>query len=169
MLLVDPLIPDAATVEIVNALATVEAALLPASDEYPLDTRWFNGRPVRPSKVITMTVTAYTPDEISCGASADGITSSNHSVFTNSMRLVAADTRILPLGSMVTVPGYADGSIVPVLDRGGLIKGNRLDVLFSSNTVARKWGVKKLSITVWEYADGKPAEDWRAIRDSRRQ
>lgn len=134
---------------------------------FPPDTRWFNGRPVRPLKTITMTVTAYTPDEISCGASADGITASLHSVWTNAMRLVAADSRVLPLGSMVSVPGYAEDSIVPVLDRGGKIKGNRLDILYPDNTTARKWGTQKLKVTVWAYADGKPAEDWRAIRDSR--
>lgn len=140
----------------------------PQIESFPADTRWFNGRPVRPSRTITMTVTAYTPDEISCGSSADGITASLHSVWTNAMRLVAADSKVLPLGSMVTVPGYADDSIVPVLDRGGKIKGNRLDVLYADNTTARKWGRQKLTVTVWTYADGKPAEDWRAIRDSRK-
>ncbi|MGE3108502.1 MAG: 3D domain-containing protein [Phycisphaerales bacterium] len=138
-----------------------------AEPYYPPETKWFNGRAVRPGRTITMVVTAYTPDEISCGEFADGITSSNHSVYTNGMRLVAADSRVLPLGSMISVPGYAEGKIVPVLDRGGKIKGNRLDVLFADNATARKWGKKTLTVTVWEYADGKPAEDWRAIRDSR--
>src|SRR5687768_6326538 len=32
--------------------------------------RWFNGRPVRPQRTMTMTVTAYSPDERSCGLSA---------------------------------------------------------------------------------------------------
>jgi len=145
-----------------------EEAEASSIEAYPPDTRWFNGRPVRPTKVITMLVTAYTPDEISCGASADGVTASLHSVWTNAMRLVAADSKVLPLGSMISVPGYADNSIVPVLDRGGKIKGNRLDVLFADNPTARKWGAQKLKITVWAYVDGQPAEDWRAIRDSRK-
>lgn len=151
-------------------LGAVEDAVGVPVDEtyYPPETRWFNGRPVKPAKTITMVVTAYTPDEISCGESADGITSSNHSVWTNGMRLVAADSRVLPLGSIITVPGYAGDAIVPVLDRGGKIKGKRLDVLFADNATARSWGKKTLTVTVWEYADGRPAEDWRAIRDSRK-
>lgn len=131
------------------------------------ETRWFNGRPVRPARTIWMRVTAYSPDERSCGKWADGKTATMHSVWTNGMRLVAADTRILPFGSMVSVPGYAEGEVVPVLDRGGAIKGARLDVLYPTHEIARRWGVQWLPVTVWEYADGRPADDFRRIRDSR--
>jgi 3D (Asp-Asp-Asp) domain-containing protein len=131
------------------------------------EVRWFNGRPVRPARQVTMLVTAYSPDERSCGRWADGKTASLHSVETNGGRLVAADTAVLPLGSMVSVPGYAGGRIVPVLDRGGRIKGNRLDVLYPTHDVARRWGAQRLTVTVWEYADGLPPPDWRRIRDSR--
>lgn len=132
-----------------------------------LSIRWFNGRPVRPAKTMTMVVTAYSPDEISCPGTADNITASLHHVQTNAFRSVAADTRLLPLGSMVSVPGYDDGQIVPVLDRGGAIKGRRLDVLYPTHERARQWGVQRLTVTVWEYADGLPAGDWRAQRDGR--
>lgn len=142
-------------------------APLPPGLHADTSIRWFNGRPARPKLVVWMTVTAYSPDSRSCGDSADGITASLHAVETNAHKLVAADTRILPLGSMISIPGYDTDRIVPVLDRGGAIKGNRLDVLFPTHEAARKWGVKKLPVTVWEYADGKPAESWRRIRDSR--
>jgi 3D (Asp-Asp-Asp) domain-containing protein len=134
-----------------------------------LDTsvRFFNGRPMRPARTMTMVVTAYSPDERSCGDSADGITASLHHVTTNGHRLVAADRRVLALGSKISIPGYDGGEIVPVLDVGGAIKGNRLDVLFPTHEQARAWGVRRLKVVVWEYADGKPAENWRAIRDSR--
>lgn len=118
--------------------------------------RYFDGRPIRPVKTMWMTVTAYSPDERSCDDSADGYTATNHSVWTNAMRLVAADTSLLPFGSMLTVPGYADGEVVPVLDRGGAIKGRRLDVLYPTHEIARKWGRQRLQVTVWEFADGKP-------------
>ena len=129
--------------------------------------RFFNGRPVRKARTIWMTVTAYSPDSRSCGDSADGITASLHRVETNGFKLVAADSRILPLGSMITVPGYDSDRVVPVLDRGGAIKGYRLDILFPTHEQARKWGVKKLPITVWEYADGLGHGDWRKTRDSK--
>lgn len=131
---------------------------------YPPGTRFFNGRPIRPARNIWMTVTAYSPDHRSCGDSADGITATLHSVHTNGHRLVAADPRVLRYGSMITVPGYDQGRVVPVLDCGGKIKGNRLDVLFPTHEQARRWGVKRLRVTVWEYADGKPAENPRKVR-----
>ncbi len=138
--------------------ATMDADL-PPDAAISSDIRWFNNRPVRPVRTMTMIVTGYSPDERSCGASADGITASGYSVWTNGMKLVAADTRVLPFGSLVSVPGYGeDGEIVPVLDRGGKIKGNRLDVLFPTHEMAMQWGVRTLDVVVWEYADGLPAD-----------
>lgn len=140
-------------------------ALEAADPMVPEDAlRWFNGRPVRPAKTVWMTVTAYSPDHRSCGIFADGKTATLHSVWTNGMRLVAADPEVLPMGSMLTVPGYASDTIVPVLDKGGAIKGARLDVLYATHGTARKWGVQRLPVTVWEYADGLPAPDPRKER-----
>jgi 3D (Asp-Asp-Asp) domain-containing protein len=118
------------------------------------EIRYFNGRPVRPVKTYWMTVTAYSPDERSCGKWADGITASNKSVWTNAMQLVAADTRLLPFGSLLTIEGYADNQIVPVEDRGGAIKGMRLDLLYATHREALQWGVQRMPVTVWEYIDG---------------
>tara|TARA_Y100000589_G_scaffold330198_1_gene379054 strand:- start:1212 stop:1829 length:618 start_codon:yes stop_codon:yes gene_type:complete len=113
----------------------------------------YNGRPLRALKTIKMKVTAYSPDERSCGKWADGITASGYSVWTNAGKLVAADTHLLPYGTLLTVPGYNGSKPVPVLDIGGKIKGNRLDVLYPTHAIARRWGVQELAVTVWEYAD----------------
>ncbi|MCK6476053.1 MAG: 3D domain-containing protein [Phycisphaerales bacterium] len=126
--------------------------------------RWFNGRPVRPVGRMTMTVTAYSPDANSCGDSADGLTATLHNVSTNASVLVAADPRVLRYGSMISVPGYDNGQIVPVLDCGGKIRGRRLDVLFPTHEQAKAWGVRRLEVVVWGYADGKPAVDPRRLR-----
>lgn len=115
--------------------------------------RYYDGRPIRPVKRMWMTVTAYSPDARSCGVFADGKTASMKSVWTNGGCLVAADSTVLPLGSLVSVPGYAANMVVPVLDRGGKIKGPRLDVLYPTHEVAMSWGVQRLPVTVWEYAD----------------
>lgn len=122
----------------------------------PVDTeiRYFNGRAVRPAKTLWMTVTGYSPDERSCGKWADGITASNKSVWTNAMQLVAADTRILPFGSLLSIDGYAGDQIVPVEDRGGAIKGMRLDLLYPTHEEALQWGIKHMPVTVWEYVEG---------------
>lgn len=111
-----------------------------------------------------MIVTAYSPDAQSCGPFADGQTATLHSVRTNAGHLVAADTAVLPFGSLVSVPGYDHGHVVPVLDRGGAIRGHRLDVLFPTHEAALAWGVRELEVTVWAYADGGPATDPRAAR-----
>jgi 3D (Asp-Asp-Asp) domain-containing protein len=111
-----------------------------------------------------MRVTAYSPDHRSCGEFADGQTATLHSVWTNGMRLVAADPKVLPYGTMLTVPGYADNEIVPVLDCGGAIKGARLDLLYPTHERALQWGVQDLRVVIWEYADGKPAPNPRKVR-----
>lgn len=132
---------------------TQQSAAAESSARVHVDRPTFDGRPIRPVKRMSMLVTAYSPDERSCGIHADGITASGYSVWTNGMKLVAADTRLLPFGSIVTIPGYHGGKPVPVLDRGGKIKGNRLDVLYPTHEIARQWGAQRLEVTVWEYAD----------------
>jgi 3D (Asp-Asp-Asp) domain-containing protein len=156
--------PDIASMEGRVVLASLTESPRPVegattTSDLPLTMRWFDGRPVRPARTIWMTVTAYSPDARSCGKYADGKTATLHSVWANGMKLVAADTRILPYGSMVSVPGYDSERIVPVLDCGGAIKGHRLDLLMPTHGMARAWGVKRLPVVVWEYADGKPATD----------
>jgi 3D (Asp-Asp-Asp) domain-containing protein len=153
--------PVAASIEQLVAWQTAGDPPLP--DHHPWEemqqatpaaaTPTFNGRPIRKARAIRMLVTAYSPDEQSCGIFADGITASGFSVYTNGMKLVAADTRLLPFGSIVSVPGYNGGRPVPVLDRGGKIRGRRLDVLYPTHQRALQWGSQHLEVTVWEYAD----------------
>jgi 3D (Asp-Asp-Asp) domain-containing protein len=130
----------------------------------PSQTRWFNGRPVRPAKTMRMLVTGYSPDERSCPGTADNLTATLHHVRTNAYRLVAADTNVLPFGSMLSIPGYDQSQIVPVLDRGGAIKGHRLDLLFATHEEALQWGRRWITITVWEFADGQPMVNPRTLR-----
>lgn len=142
---------------VAKPLGLVSLAVSEPTNATP-EVRYFNGRPVRAARTISMLVTAYSPDAQSCGESADGITASGYSVWTNGMKMVAADTNVLPFGTLISVPGYDDANIVPVLDRGGAIKGNRLDVLYPTHERAVKWGAQRLDVTVWEYADGLPGD-----------
>lgn len=133
---------------------TGETPVLPVLEEaQALDssTRWFDGKMIRPSRVIYMTVTGYSPDARSCGKFADNKTATMYSVWTNGMNLVAADPKLLPYWSMISIPGYASNDIVPVLDCGGAIKGNRIDLLYPTHKLARQWGVRSLPVTVWEF------------------
>lgn len=133
---------------------TAEPAEIQADDTHE-DTsiRWFDGRAVRPVRTVYMTVTGYSPDARSCGIYADNKTSIMYSVWTNGMNLVAADPRVLPYRSLISVPGYASSEIVPILDCGGAIKGNRLDLLYPTHELAMQWGVRQLPVTIWEYVD----------------
>lgn len=129
---------------------TAEPAEIAPTD---LSVRWFDGRQVRPVRTIYMTVTGYSPDARSCGKYADNKTAIMYSVWTNGMNLVAADPRVLPYRSLISVPGYAGSEIVPVMDCGGAIKGNRLDLLYPTHEMALQWGIRQLPVTVWEYVD----------------
>lgn len=112
----------------------------------------FDHRPIRPVYTRTMKTTAYSPDERSCGKWADGITASGKSVWMNGGRLVAADRKV-PYGTILTIPGYNNGKPVQVWDRGGKIKGNRLDVLYPTHEVAMRWGVQDLPVVFWEFVE----------------
>ena len=131
------------------SLSIIEEKPVDATDS---DIRYFDGRPIRPVKTISMIVTAYSPDWRSCAPFDDGITASGYSVATNGGQLIAADKRF-KFGTLLSVPGYNQNLPTPVLDRGGAIKGNRLDVLYPTHEIARKWGRQRLDVVVWEYMD----------------
>jgi 3D (Asp-Asp-Asp) domain-containing protein len=59
---------------------------------------------------------------------------------------VAADTSVLPFGAIVQVPGYGYGRVE---DRGGAIKGRKLDLWFPTHEEARQWGRKRMNVRVW--------------------
>ncbi len=88
-------------------------------------------------------VSAYCPLACCCGGYADGRTASGH-IIQKGDKFVAAPVRF-PYGTMINVPGYER---VPVLDRGGAIKGNKLDVFFFDHDAALQWGRQSLSVTI---------------------
>jgi 3D (Asp-Asp-Asp) domain-containing protein len=114
-------------------------------------TAWKASGQETSSTTRTMTVTAYCPCAKCCGRYADGITASGQPVTANRGRFVAAD-RSLPFGTLVSVPGYNEGRPVPVLDRGGAIRGNHLDVFFPTHAEALRWGRQTLRCTIGEVA-----------------
>jgi 3D (Asp-Asp-Asp) domain-containing protein len=59
---------------------------------------------------------------------------------------IAADTRRYPFGTIMYVPGYGWGE---VHDKGSGIKGNRLDLFFSSHQKAVEWGRRTLKVKVY--------------------
>jgi 3D (Asp-Asp-Asp) domain-containing protein len=60
----------------------------------------------------------------------------------------AAADRRYSFGTQMIVPGYNNGRAVEVLDRGGVIRGERLDVFFHSHQEALNWGVRYLDVKI---------------------
>ena len=87
------------------------------------------------------TATAYCPCRKCCGKS-DGITASGTRATAG--RTIAADTSKLPFGTKV----YINGHEYVVEDRGGAIKGNKIDIFFSSHAEALKYGKKKVELFI---------------------
>ena len=99
-------------------------------------------------QTVQMRVTAYCPCPKCCGNYSDGITASGHEISQGD--LFAAADKMYPFGTEMIIPGYrSQGSeVVEVLDRGGVIRGNRLDVFFNSHQEALNWGVRYLDVKI---------------------
>ncbi|HKO99950.1 MAG TPA: 3D domain-containing protein [Pyrinomonadaceae bacterium] len=65
--------------------------------------------------------------------------------------LIAADPRVLPLGSRVRLdhPGYSGEYLVA--DTGGLIRGRRIDIWTPSSREAMRFGRRTVKLTVLSY------------------
>jgi len=65
--------------------------------------------------------------------------------------LIAADPRVLPLGSRVRLehPGYSGEYLVA--DTGGLIRGRRIDIWTPSSAEAMRFGRRTVKLTVLSY------------------
>jgi 3D (Asp-Asp-Asp) domain-containing protein len=92
-----------------------------------------------PRKTIQATLTAYS----AAYSKHNGITYSG--VKATEGRTVAVDPQVVPLGWWVYIEGYG---FRRAEDTGGLIKGNKLDIFFESNEVAKQFGVKKRTVYV---------------------
>jgi len=97
-------------------------------------------------QTVQMRVTAYCPCQKCCGKYSDGVTAHGHKIRPGDA-FVAADKEY-PFGTEMIIAGYKNGQPVKVLDRGGTIRGNRLDVFFYSHEEALKWGVRDLGVKV---------------------
>ena len=106
-------------------------------------------QPAKKHRVVKMEVTAYCACTRCCGPNAQGITASGLHVSHNGGKFVAADNDVLAMYTRVIVPGY-DAQPVPVIDRGGAIKGYKLDLYFPTHEEALIWGRQTLDVTVYE-------------------
>lgn len=89
-------------------------------------------------KTLVVSATGYSTAEAGLSThTATGID------LTKNPRVIAVDPRVIPLGTMIEVPGYG---VAIAGDTGGAIKGNKIDVHFSSVAEANAWGRKTVTI-----------------------
>jgi len=60
--------------------------------------------------------------------------------------IVAVDPRVIPMGSRLYIEGYGNAIAA---DQGNAIKGNRIDLCFSTHQEALNWGIKTVRVTVY--------------------
>nr|WP_239004806.1 3D domain-containing protein [Paenibacillus tepidiphilus] len=118
-----------------------------------------------PDQIITtmkVTATGYTAGFESTGKTSKhpqyGITYSGVKVRRdkNSVSTIAADPKVLPLGSILYVPGYG---YAIVADTGSAIKGRKIDLYFATTKqVYKEWGKKTVTVQLIKRGNGKCTE-----------
>ena len=94
------------------------------------------------TKELTVTATAYTADCKGCS----GITATGLNLKKNpNAKVLSVDPKVIPLGTKVYVEGYG---YAVAADKGSAVKGNKIDVFFSSKKQALQWCVKKVKIKI---------------------
>ncbi|MFT8669764.1 MAG: 3D domain-containing protein [Liquorilactobacillus hordei] len=92
------------------------------------------------SKTLTMQSTGYSTAQSGLSSySATGINLSQHP------SCIAVDPSVIPLGSIVWVSGYG---VTVAGDTGGAIKGNIIDVHFSTVAQAQSWGRRSVTVKI---------------------
>ncbi|PAV30326.1 hypothetical protein CIL05_07600 [Virgibacillus profundi] len=97
------------------------------------------------STTKTMEVTAYTASCKGCsGITYKGTNVQNTKYHPSGYRIVAVDPNVVPLGTLIEV----NGETYIADDIGSAIKGNRLDLLFSSKSNALQFGRQQLKVNI---------------------
>lgn len=118
-----------------------------------------------PEQIITsmkVTATGYTAGYESTGKTSKhpqyGITYSGVKVRRdkNSVSTIAADPKVLPLGSILYIPDYG---YAVVADTGSAIKGRKIDLYFATTKqVYKEWGKKTVVVQLIKRGNGKCTE-----------
>ncbi|GIP57105.1 3D domain-containing protein [Paenibacillus sp. FSL W8-0186] len=70
---------------------------------------------------------------------------------------IAADLKVFPLGTILYIPGYGYGVVA---DKGSAIKGNKIDLYFTTTKqVFKEWGKKEVEVQVIRKGTGKLTEE----------
>ncbi len=90
-------------------------------------------------------ITAYCTCRICCGVYSGGNRTASGTVPTTN-RTIAVDTSVIPFGTRVVI----NGQIYVAEDRGGAIKGKRIDMFFYTHKEALRWGRRTMEVYLAE-------------------
>ncbi len=112
-----------------------------------------------PSK--TVVATGYTAGEESTGKTPDhpqyGITYSGVKVKRDLYSTIAADLNVFPIGTILYIPDYGYGVVA---DKGGAIRGNKIDLFYDTvEDVYDQWGKREIDVYIIEMGDGQLTEE----------
>lgn len=93
----------------------------------------------------TFGITAYCTCRICCGVYSGGNRTASGTVPTAN-RTIAVDTNVIPFGTKVVI----NGQVYVAEDRGGAIKGNRIDMFFMTHQEALNWGRRTMEVYLAE-------------------
>lgn len=86
-----------------------------------------------------------------------GITFSGVKVTRDLYSTVAADLDVFPIGTILFIPDYGYGVVA---DKGGAIKGNRVDLYYETvEDVYENWGKKSVEVFIVEKGNGTLTEE----------
>src|SRR5690625_1915730 len=110
---------------------------------------------------ITVIATGYTAGIESTGKTPEhpeyGITYSGVKVKRDHYSTIAADLDIFPLGTIFYIPGYGYGIVA---DKGGAIKGNKLDLYYPTvEDVYQEWGKREVEVYIIKRGNGQVTEE----------
>jgi 3D (Asp-Asp-Asp) domain-containing protein len=77
--------------------------------------------------------------------------------------VIAADKKVLPLGSIVKIEAGKYSGLYHVLDTGASIKGNRVDIYMACRSEAKLFGRRKVQVEVVRYGWGDSNKDILAV------
>ncbi|MFZ1779927.1 MAG: 3D domain-containing protein [Enterococcus aquimarinus] len=96
-------------------------------------------------QTFIMESTAYSSDPADT-LGGGTVTATGQNLLTNPMA-VAVDPNVIPLGTRLYVEGYGEAI---ASDTGGAIKGNIVDVHFSTYEQCIQWGRRQVKVTILE-------------------
>lgn len=86
-------------------------------------------------------ITAYCTCRVCCGVYSGGNRTASGTVPTSN-RTIAVDTSVIPFGTKVVI----NGQVYVAEDRGGAIKGKRIDMFFMTHKEALRWGRRTMEV-----------------------